>query len=70
MSKKKILLLFPDGVGVRNYLYTDVFKTLEEELVLFHNFDEQSEAAIKNITNLETTVKIPVYSESLKEKFF
>ena len=26
MEKNKILLFFPDGVGVRNYLYADVFK--------------------------------------------
>ncbi|HSD14406.1 MAG TPA: hypothetical protein VLB74_07135 [Flavobacterium sp.] len=69
MSKNKIILLFPDGVGIRNYLYSDVFRTSEEELVLFHNFDEETEAEIKEITNVSSALKIPKYVESAKEKF-
>lgn len=46
MEKNKILLLFPDGVGIRNYLYSKVFDTLKDEVILFHNFDPETIAAI------------------------
>ncbi len=72
MSKslnKKIMLLFPDGVGIRNYLYSDVFKGMEKELVLFHAFDAKTEQAVKDITAIQNTLSIPKYTESLKEKF-
>lgn len=72
MSKSlnsKIMLLFPDGVGIRNYLYSDVFKGKEDELVLFHAFDSKSEQGVKEITNIQNSLTIPKYSESLKEKF-
>lgn len=67
--KNKILLLFPDGVGVRNYLYSDVFKEINDDLVLFHNFDPETIAAIKQNTSISDSITIPVYNESVKEKF-
>lgn len=70
MKNNKILLLFPDGVGIRNYLYSNVFTGFEKNLVLFHAFDTQTEAAVKAITNIETSFRIPAYKESLKEKFY
>jgi hypothetical protein len=72
MSKSfnaKIMLLFPDGVGIRNYLYSDAFKGMEKELVLFHAFDSKTEQEVKDITMIQNSLKIPKYSESLKEKF-
>lgn len=70
MSKKnKILLLFPDGVGIRNYLYSDVFKNNSSELILFHNFDSETEADVKKRTGISEAVQIPKYKESLEEKF-
>lgn len=69
MPKNKIILLFPDGVGIRNYLYSDVFKGTEDELVLFHNFDDQTAAEIVEMTALTSELKIPKYNESPKEKF-
>ena len=68
-KNNKIVLLFPDGVGIRNYLYSDVFKGMEKELVLFHAFDTKTEQAVKDITAIQNTISIPKYSESLKEKF-
>ena len=67
--KNKILLLFPDGVGIRNYLYSEVFKNTEEELILFHNFDIETETDIKKLSGISQALKIPLYKESLKEKF-
>lgn len=69
MQKHKILLLFPDGVGIRNYLYSKVFQGAEENLVLFHNFDQETVAAIKESVFLSETIVIPIYKESIKEKF-
>lgn len=66
---KKILLLFPDGVGIRNYLYSDVFKGMEKQLVLFHAFDAKTEQAVKDITAIQNALSIPKYTESLTEKF-
>lgn len=68
-QKNKILLLFPDGVGIRNYLYSDVFKNIESELVLFHNFDKETVSEIQLLTGISQEEKIPKYKESLKEKF-
>lgn len=69
MRKNKILLLFPDGVGIRNYLYSDVFKNTNAELMLFHNFDDDTAADVKKLTGLSQAFQIPKYKESLKEKF-
>ena len=68
-NKNKILLLFPDGVGIRNYLYSDVFKGMEKELVLLHAFDAKTEQAVKDSTAIQNALSIPKYTESLKEKF-
>lgn len=68
-KNNKIVLLFPDGVGIRNYLYSDVFKGMEKELVLFHAFDAKTENAVKEISSIQNTISIPKYTESLKEKF-
>jgi hypothetical protein len=69
MQKAKILLLFPDGVGIRNYLYSGVFQEAEEDLVLFHNFDEETIKTLKEYTSLSDAITIPKYKESIKEKF-
>ena len=68
-KNNKIVLLFPDGVGIRNYLYSDVFKGMEKQLVLFHAFDAKTEQAVKDITEIQNALPIPKYTESLKEKF-
>ena len=69
MQKAKVLLLFPDGVGIRNYLYSNVFKNAKEDLVLFHNFDQKTLGALKEHVSLSKTIVIPEYKESIKEKF-
>ncbi|SHM60867.1 hypothetical protein [Flavobacterium saccharophilum] len=69
MEKNKILLLFPDGVGIRNYLFSNVFRNTNSKLVLFHNFDFETISAIKQCTTLEDEITIPNYKESFTEKF-
>lgn len=68
-NEDKIVLLFPDGVGIRNYLYSKVFKGLENNLVLFHNFDYETVSSISENTSISDSFIIPVYNESIKEKF-
>ncbi|MBS7255489.1 glycosyltransferase family protein [Flavobacterium branchiicola] len=69
MKKNKILLLFPDGVGIRNYLYSNTFTSFEKDSILFHNFDMETIAAIKKNTPIEEEVTIPSYNETVSEKF-
>ena len=69
MTKKKAVLIFPDGVGVRNYLYSDVFKNVDTELIVLHDFDDETQKLISDITSIKTFYKIPKYTESVKEKF-
>lgn len=69
MVRKKILLVFPDGVGIRNYLYSDAFEGTNSDLVLFHNFGEETIGYLKQRTEIAQDVIIPEYHESLKEKF-
>lgn len=64
----KILLIVPDGVGVRNYLYSDFVKQLENrgnEVMLYHQL---SEAAINEVSSVQKNItsirRIPVYTES------
>ncbi|WP_309609234.1 hypothetical protein [Flavobacterium sp.] len=69
MKNNKLLLIFPDGVGIRNYLYSRVFKNTKFDLILFHNFDSQSITEIKKNTTILNEITIPEYKESIKEKF-
>lgn len=69
-KSNKILLLFPDGVGIRNYLYSDVFRDKEKDVVLLHSFDEQTAKEVQKITHIEEAMIIPVYRETVKEKFY
>ena len=65
----KILLLFPDGVGIRNYLYSEVFNNNDSELILYHGFDRKTIEDIKAVTGIEKDIVVPKYKESISEKF-
>ncbi len=71
--KKRIGIFVPDGVGIRNYLFSDFIKHLQNdggEIVILHNI---SKNAIKEVSKLHdlkvTSIKIPAYSETNIEKF-
>ncbi len=66
---KKIFIFCPDGTGIKNYLYSDVFKSEEVDLTLFHNFDNDTLAHISAEIKLDNTIQIPNYKESYTEKF-
>ncbi|WP_318643175.1 hypothetical protein [Flavobacterium ardleyense] len=69
MSNKRVVLIFPDGVGIKNYLYSDVFKNTDTELIILHNFDDETQKLLSEITSVTEFYKIPKYIESFKEKF-
>ncbi len=65
-----ILLLVPDGTGIKNYLYSRVFQDITQPIVLFHNFDEETLAYIKQHVTIARDITIPTYHESLKERWY
>ncbi len=68
MQKDKILLVVPDGVGIRNYLYSKVFDEVQD-LVIFHNLGTEVLDYLKHYKNISNTISIPDYKESIKEKY-
>lgn len=68
-SKRKIFILIPDGVGIKNYLYSRAFKNSEASLTLFHNFDYDTLAQIEKEVSIDNKLTIPPYNESVWEKF-
>ena len=70
----KILLIVPDGVAVRNYLYSSFIGELENlgaEVILYHQI---SDRAIEEIKLVQPKIKhikqIPVFVESPKARLF
>ncbi|NND61924.1 MAG: hypothetical protein HKN48_01890 [Flavobacteriaceae bacterium] len=68
-DKKEILLLVPDGTGIKNYLFSNVFKDSWAFLSIFHNFDEETLGHIGSHLKIENSIEIPEYREGVKEKF-
>jgi hypothetical protein len=68
-SKKSIFVLIPDGVGIKNYLYSNTFKESDASLTLFHNFDDDTLSQIEKEVEIDKKIEIPVYKESIREKF-
>ena len=66
---KRILVLVPDGVGIKNYLYSNVFKGNDVSVSLLHNFDADTLSQIESSISIEGSVELPVYKESIREKF-
>jgi hypothetical protein len=71
MDKPKLLILIPDGVGIKNYLLSDFIKYACKAfcVTLVHNFDNRIEKEINADAEHFKTVRIPKYNESLKHKF-
>lgn len=65
---KKVLLLVPDGVGIKNYLYSKTFDHPGISVTLFHNFDSDTLQQIKEHVAIDQEVTIPDYKESIPEK--
>lgn len=57
--KNKCLLLFPDGVGIRNYLYSDVVKHLKKQsdIVIWSPLPEVAFEEVKGLHNIDFEYK-------------
>ena len=67
--KKRILLFVPDGVGIRNYLYSDVFKHEQFEVVLLHDFPKIVIDDLALDLPIKSEIRVPSYREGIVEKF-
>lgn len=65
----KIFIVLPDGVGIRNYLYSSVFKGTRKKLILFHNFDSDTISYLKSEIEIAAEIVIPNYIETKEENF-
>ena len=63
----KIILIIPDGVVVRNYLYSDFVKELKQrefEIFVFHQIPNAAVAEIKSVTkDIKEFHFIPYFTE-------
>ena len=59
--KKKICFVIPDGVGIRNYLYSDVLKSLEAKEVDTYIWHSISDNAILEIIKIHPYLKKSFY---------
>lgn len=69
----KILLLFPDGVGIRNYLYSDVVKHLDKDvrIVIWSPLPESAFEEVKILHNLNFEFKqIDLLPENLLTRLY
>ena len=69
-----ILIVVPDGIGIRNYLFTDVLPLLiksKKKVIIYHSLDDRAIDEIKKRHNVELQYdNIKTYKESLKNKFY
>lgn len=70
---KKVAILVPDGVGIRNYLYSNLIKEIQnytEDITILHNLSEKALSDVKTLHNINLqSRKIPLYKETIYSKF-
>lgn len=68
---KKVCLLIPDGVGIRNYLYTGIIEHIDtEDIVIWHSLpDEVIDIATRLHNKPLVQVKLKNEKESLRSRF-
>ncbi len=72
--KRKIGIIVPDGVGIKNYLFSSVLKELKKnnlDFLLLHKLSNEAIEAIKNVHTIDEIeeIKLPRYDESILSKF-
>lgn len=69
----RILFIVPDGVAIRNYIYSDFVKQLQQnnvEVMLYHRISKSALDEIKNLHPKISVIKeIPFYSENIFANF-
>lgn len=68
-TRMKILLIVPDGVAVRNYIYSDFVEELKKnnfDVVLYHQIPDKAVAEIKKVKgdSISQIIKIPNFKET------
>jgi hypothetical protein len=70
---KKICIVLPDGVGIKNYIYSSFFQKLknkEYHIILLHSISENAIKEIKKLLGESfVLVTLPEYKETIKQKF-
>lgn len=69
MRANKLFVILPDGVGIRNYLYSQVFDTMRDDLTLVHDFDDRTVSYLAKELELSDHLKLPKFAERPAEKF-
>lgn len=69
----KVIFIIPDGVGIRNYLYSDVIKHLKEkaEIVFWSPLPKEAFTEVIDLHEVEIRIdslKLPV--ENILTRFF
>lgn len=69
----KILFIIPDGVGIRNYLYSHILTHLigeSHEVIIWHALSDNALHEVESLHNIKLhSEKLPYYKESVTEKF-
>jgi len=69
----KICFLVPDGVGIRNYLYSTILKELKEaghEVIVWHALRDNALSEVEALHDMKLhSERVPAYKESIQEKF-
>ena len=69
----KICFVIPDGVGIRNYLYTDLIYNLQKQghsIIVLHNLDNAVLDEVRRVSKNRCEFKrLPVHQETLPIRF-
>ncbi|GAB7256604.1 hypothetical protein [Polaribacter sp. OB-PA-B3] len=69
-----ILIVVPDGVGIRNYLFSDIIPLLlksKNKVIVYHSLDANALNEVKKLHKIDFEDKKNInYKESIKHKFF
>lgn len=70
---RTIGIVIVDGIGIRNYLYSDIITLLKQqniEVILLHSISQNAIVEIENQHSQKIKLKrLPYYKESFREKF-
>ncbi len=74
MINKRVAIFLPDGVGIRNYLFSDLIKKLKQnnaEVIIYHKIGDAALLETQRIHGVEMeSYSLPNYKESALEKFY
>lgn len=73
MKNKKVILVVPDGTGIRNYLFSQIIPNLihrNSDLLIYHALSNECINEVEKLHNITLTKRpIPKYKETIKQKF-